>query len=47
MPWLQSGASRASSPAWPVTGHWQAWLFVLAMAAGMLLYASLEARHRR
>ena len=27
-------------------GHWQAWLFVLAMLAGMCLYAWLEARHR-
>ncbi|MFZ6050039.1 DUF6691 family protein [Pseudomonas sp. CR3202] len=30
-----------------LTGHWQAWLFVLAMAAGMFLYAVLEGRYRR
>ena len=29
------------------TGHWQAGLFVLAMLAGMVLYAGLEARRRR
>lgn len=28
-------------------GHWQAWVFVLAMLAGMLLFQRLEARHRR
>ncbi|BAU74925.1 DUF6691 family protein [Metapseudomonas furukawaii] len=26
------------------TGHWQAWLFVLAMVAGMFLYSGLERR---
>ena len=27
-------------------GHWQAWVFVLAMLLGMLLFQRLEARQR-
>ncbi|MCO6058108.1 YeeE/YedE family protein [Pseudomonas sp. MOB-449] len=30
-----------------LTGHWQVWLFVLAMSGGMLLFAGLEGQHKR
>jgi uncharacterized membrane protein YedE/YeeE len=26
------------------TGHWQAWVFAIAMLAGMLLFSLLQAR---
>ncbi|WP_137822396.1 DUF6691 family protein [Pseudomonas sp. D(2018)] len=30
-----------------LTGHWQAWMFFLAMLGGMLLYAGLDGGYRR